>query len=74
MTFCTNCGKQNTSLLKGPDGELYQLEDDLSQWINDPNARPIEKNMITYTAFVCKDCGNLFAIGETDAARAKKDN
>jgi len=74
MTYCANCGKQNTSLLKNPNGRLYQLEDDLNQWINDPSARSIEKNIVTYTTFVCKDCGNLFAIGETDVKQAKKTN
>ncbi len=32
MTFCPNCRKRNCDLLKGPEGELYQLEDDLNNW------------------------------------------
>lgn len=66
MAYCPNCGKQNTSLLKDPNGKLYQLEDDFNQWIDNPKASPIENNIVLYTTFVCKDCGNLFAVGETD--------
>ena len=72
--YCPNCGKKNTSLLKNPDGKLYQLEDDFNQWSNDPKSSPIEKNIVIYTTFVCGDCGNLFAIGETDAKHTKKTN
>ncbi len=72
MTYCPNCGKQNTSLLKDPNGRLYQLEDDLNQWSNDPRARSIEKNIVTYTTYVCGECGNLFAIGEAHAEQTKE--
>ncbi len=71
MVYCTNCGKQNTSLLKDPNGKLYQLDDDLNKWSNDPNASQIEKNIVTYTTYVCGECGNLFAIGETHAEQTK---
>jgi len=64
MTYCPNCGKQNISLLKSPTGELYILEDDLNQWSNDPNIRAMGKNTITYTGYVCEECGNFFAVGE----------
>lgn len=29
-----------------------------------------EHNIVTYTAFICNDCGNFFALGELDP-RAK---
>ncbi|MFY9301285.1 MAG: hypothetical protein WAO91_08870 [Candidatus Nitrosotenuis sp.] len=70
MPYCPNCGKQNTSLLKDPNGKLYQLEDDLNLHSYDPAIRAMGKNPITYTVFVCGDCGNLFALGETEATQA----
>ncbi|MGI0008163.1 MAG: hypothetical protein ACRD92_00915 [Nitrosopumilaceae archaeon] len=72
MTYCPNCGKQNTSLLKDPNGKLYQLEDDLNQWSYNPQSPPIEKNIVTYTSYVCGECGNFFAIGEAHAGQTKE--
>lgn len=64
MIFCPNCGKQNTSLLKSSEGELYQLDEDLNQMSADPKYRSSEKNIIRYTGSICNDCGNFFATGE----------
>lgn len=64
MTYCTNCGKQNTKRIEDNNGKPYQLEDDLNKW-NDKIS--VEKNIILYTTFVCNDCGNLFALGETSS-------
>jgi len=72
VTYCPNCGKQNTSLLKNPNGRLYQLEDDLNRWSNVPNKDPTETFIVTYTTFLCGDCGNLFAVGEADVNQEKK--
>jgi len=32
MTYCTNCGKQNTQQFNDKNGHPYELEDDLSKW------------------------------------------
>lgn len=72
MIYCPNCGKQNTSLLKDPTGKLYQLNDDFNQWSNDPHTHSLEKNIVTYTSYVCEECGNLFAIGEAHAEKTKE--
>jgi len=63
MTFCPNCGKQDCVLLKGPEGDLYQLEDDLNNWNESTNLE--KNNIILYIAYICDDCGNFFAKGET---------
>ena len=66
MTYCTNCGKQNTKRLEDPNGRPYQLEDDSNKW---NNRISVERNIILYTTFVCTDCGNLFALGEISSGK-----
>lgn len=67
MIYCTNCGKQNTKRFDDQDGHPYQLEDNLNDWGDYYKG---EHNIVTYTAFICNDCGNFFALGELDP-RAK---
>jgi len=67
MTFCTNCGKENTHRLDDANGHPYVLEDDLNNWGDYCKG---EHNVVTYTGFLCDDCGNFFALGELDP-RAK---
>jgi len=67
MIYCTNCGKQNTRRLEDNNGHPYELVDNLNDWGDYYKG---EHNIVTYTTFVCNDCGNLFALGELDP-RAK---
>ena len=67
MVYCTNCGTQNTRRLEDNNGEPYQLEDNLNDWGDYCKG---EHNIVTYTTYVCNECGNLFALGTLDP-RAK---
>ena len=49
-------------LLQDPEGDLYQLEDDINNWNEIVNLK--KHNIILYTAYICNDCGNFFAKGE----------
>jgi hypothetical protein len=68
MTYCTNCGKQNTKRFDDQDGYPYQLVDNLNDWGDYFKG---ENNLVTYAAFICNDCGNFFAIGEANAENTK---
>lgn len=67
MVYCTNCRTQNTRRLEDNNGQPYQLEDNLNDWGDYCKG---EHNIVTYTSYVCNECGNLFALGELDP-RAK---
>ena len=72
MTFCPNCKTKNCVLLKDPNGNNYQVEDDLNNW--NTEIRIAEYNIITYTAYICEDCGNFFAKGETRTGTIKRNH
>ena len=70
MVFCPNCKQEDCDLLKNPNGDLWQLEDDLNNW---GNQKMEKNNIILYTCYICNVCGNFFAIGETRTGKIGDD-